>query len=304
MKRILITGANSYIGSTFERCMQVHADSYSIDAIDMVDGSWRKKSFSGYDVVFHVAGIVHENASCASGKQKYYAINVQLAIDTARKAQVEGVRQFIFMSSASVYGDGAPIGKTKYITQETQPAPSTIYGESKLLAEKGLSALQSPSFRVVIVRAPMVYGRGCKGNYAKLSRLARVLPAFPLIANERSMIYIGNLCEFVRLMILHEESGIFHPQNEAYANTSELVRLIAELHGKKLLLFPGLKPALVLASHMLRSLHKAFGDFCYDKSLSEYKTEYRIVSLEQSIRLTELGAERDDAGEVSMPAIA
>lgn len=115
MKKILITGANSYIGMSVEKYLRKWPDKYAVDTVDMVDGSWREKSFSNYDAVYHVAGIAHADTGNVSEERKafYYKINTDLAIETAKKAKKDGVKQFIFMSSSIVYGDSAPIGKRK-----------------------------------------------------------------------------------------------------------------------------------------------------------------------------------------------
>ena len=121
MKRILITGANSYIGMSFEKYLNENfPESYSVDTVDMIEAAWRQKDFSGYDSVFHVAGIAHsDNGKISSEKEKlYYAVNTDLTVETAKKAKSDGAKQFIFMSSAIVYGDSAPIGKSKIITKD------------------------------------------------------------------------------------------------------------------------------------------------------------------------------------------
>ena len=102
MKKILITGANSYIGTSFEKYINDnYADQYQVDTIDMIDSSWREKSFKGYDVVYHVAGIAHSDSGKISPeKEKLYRnVNTDLTIETAKKAKADGVKQFIFMSS-------------------------------------------------------------------------------------------------------------------------------------------------------------------------------------------------------------
>ena len=291
MKRILITGAGSYIGTAFEKFIQTdYAAEYEIDTVDMIDGSWRKTDFSSYDSVFHVAGIAHsDNGKISAEKEKlYYAINTDLTIETARKAKLDGVKQFIFMSSAIVYGGSAPIGKMKRISLDTQPSPANCYGDSKLQAENGLKALEDASFKVVILRPPMIYGKGSKGNYPVLSKLAKKMPFFPYVKNERSMLYIDNLCEFVRLMVQNEESGVFYPQNAQYANTSELVKLIGNVHGKRVRFIKGISWALKILGIFTNLVNKAFGSLSYDQKMSAYKEEYRIVSLEESILRTEL----------------
>ena len=289
MKKVLITGANSYIGTSFENyVMQCH--DYQIDTVDMIDSTWRDKSFSEYNSVFHVAGIAHSDTGRVSEERKqfYYQINTDLTIETAKKAKADGVGQFIFMSSSIVYGDSAPIGKPKRITRDTPVAPANFYGDSKVQAENGLLKLADESFHVVILRPPMIYGKGSKGNYPQLSKFAQKLPLFPYIKNERSMLYIGNLTEFVKLMIDNNESGIFYPQNAEYVATSEMVQVIAQAHGKKIRLVKGTTVPLKAMSHVTGLVNKAFGNLSYDMSMSEYKENYRKFSFEESIRQTEV----------------
>ena len=289
MKKILITGAGSYIGTSLERYFARWPECYQVDTVDMQEDSWREKSFAGYDTVYHVAGIAHSDSGPISPERSklYYRVNTDLTVETAHKAKREGVKQFIFMSSAIVYGDSAPVGKDKLITAQTIPSPSNSYGDSKLQAEKGILPLQDKTFKVVILRPPMVYGRGSKGNYPILSKLARKLPLFPMVENRRSMIYIENLLEFVRLMVENEEQGIFWPQNEEYSNTSRLVKSIAAAHGKTVFLVPGFGWALKLLSHVTGLVNKAFGSLCYDMELSRYTQSYCVKTLKESIEETE-----------------
>lgn len=289
MKKILITGAGSYIGMAFEKYLSQWPEIYQVDTVDMIDGSWRNRSFTGYDVVYHVAGLAHSDAGKITEERKslYYKINTELTIETAKKAKAEGVKQFIFMSSAIVYGDSAPIGKIKHITKETPVSPSNCYGDSKVQAEKGILPLGDESFKVVILRPPMIYGKGSKGNYPILSKLAQKIPVFPYVENQRSMLYVGNLVEFVRLMIENEERGVFWPQNREYVNTSELVRLIARAHGRKMLLIRRMVWALKFMAHLTGLVNKAFGSLSYDMTISDYRCEYRQFTLEESVNLTE-----------------
>lgn len=290
MKKILITGANSYIGTSFENYIKTNfPDDYAIDTVDMIDGSWREKDFSGYDSVFHVAGIAHSDSGKISAEKEklYRSVNTDLTIETAKKAKADGAKQFIFMSSAIVYGESAPIGKSKVITKETPVSPANCYGDSKVQAENGIIPLNDESFRVVILRPPMIYGKGSKGNYPLLAKIALKTPIFPYIKNERSMLYIENLCEFVRLVIANNERGTFWPQNKEYSNTSELVKMIAEAHGKNVRLVKGFSWALKIMGHITGIVNKAFGNLSYDMSLSEYKENYRVSSLDESIRITE-----------------
>lgn len=289
MKKILITGANSYIGMSFERYMAQWPEQYQVDTVDMIDGTWREKDFSGYDCIYHVAGIAHSDSGKISPEKAklYYAVNTDLTVETAKKAKAEGVKQFIFMSSAIVYGESAPIGKTKVITKDTPVSPANSYGDSKVQAEKGILPLNDDSFKVVILRPPMIYGHGSKGNYPILSKLAQKLPVFPKVNNERSMLYIENLMEFVRLMVENEEQGIFWPQNAEYSNTTELVQMIARARGKKIVILPGFSWALKGMSYVTGLVNKAFGSMTYEKSMSVYAQEYRIIGLSESIEKTE-----------------
>lgn len=289
MKKILITGANSYIGVSVERYLAQWPEKYQVDTVDMIDGTWRERDFSQYDCVYHVAGIAHsDNGPISPEKEKLYrAVNTDLTVETAKKAKADGVKQFIFMSSAIVYGESAPYGKAKVITKQTPASPANCYGDSKLQAENGIRPLEDDSFKVVILRPPMIYGKNSKGNYPTLSKLAQKMPIFPKVKNCRSMLYIENLCEFVRLMVENEESGTFWPQNGEYSNTSTLVAMIAKAHGKKILLTPIFNWALPVMGCVTGLVNKAFGSLSYDQEMSEYKEDYRIVSLEESIERTE-----------------
>lgn len=289
MKKILITGANSYIGVSVERYLAQWPEKYQVDTVDMIDGMWRERDFSQYDCVYHVAGIAHsDNGPISPEKEKLYrAVNTDLTVETAKKAKADGAKQFIFMSSAIVYGESAPYGKAKVITKQTPASPANCYGDSKLQAENGIRPLEDDSFKVVILRPPMIYGKNSKGNYPTLSKLAQKMPIFPKVKNCRSMLYIENLCEFVRLMVENEESGTFWPQNGEYSNTSTLVAMIAKAHGKKILLTPIFNWALPVMGCVTGLVNKAFGSLSYDQEMSEYKEDYRIVSLEESIERTE-----------------
>lgn len=293
MKKVLITGAGSYIGTSFENWIKEHSDSVITETQDMKDPSWRDRDFHGYDAVFHVAGIAHADVGKVTEEQKalYYKINTDLTVECAQKAKNESVKQFIFMSSIIVYGESAGIGKERIITKETPLSPANFYGDSKVKAEEGLQKLQDEDFKIVILRPPMIYGRGSKGNYPLMAKMAVKLPFFPNVENHRSMLYIGNLCKFISLMIKNEENGVFFPQNSEYVQTSEIVKLIAEAHNKKIRQIRIFNPFLQLTGSLGGSLggivNKAFGSLVYAKEMSEYKDPYQLYGLEESVRLTE-----------------
>jgi len=289
MKKILITGLNSYVGTSLKTFLESYPNDYSVDTISLRNEFWKKVNFSKYDVVFHVAGIAHVSSD-PNLEETYYQVNRDLTIETAKKAKLEGVKQFIFMSSIIVYGDSCR--DRKVIDQKTVPMPSNFYGNSKLQAEEGIKSLQNDSFKVVIIRPPMIYGKNSKGNYPKLAKIARISPFFPDITNQRSIIHIDNLNEFIRLMIKNEESGLFFPQNTEYVKTSELVKHIAEFHGKKIRLIKIVNPLINLIIPKVSLFSKVFGNLSYDKNLSNYKENYRIRTLRESIIETENVGER------------
>lgn len=279
MKKILIIGSSSYIGTSFKDYLGKEPNKYVVESISARDHSWKNKDFSNYDVVFHVAGIAHIKET-KSNQELYYEINRDLAYAVAKKSKEEGIKQFIFVSSMSVYGL-----ETGVINRDTIPAPKSNYGKSKLQAEKLIKSLENDDYRIAIVRPPMVYGRGCKGNYPRLAMLANKVPIFPDIDNKRSMIYVDNLSEFIKQLIDDYSHGVFFPQNREYVKTSEMVKLISEFHEKRIRLTKLFNPLLNLLN--ISIVNKVFGDLVYEKSISEYKKDYIVCDFRRSIKLTE-----------------
>ncbi|MBQ4128772.1 MAG: NAD-dependent epimerase/dehydratase family protein [Ruminococcus sp.] len=277
MMRVLITGANSYIGDSF--MSYVSNKNYQVDTIDMMTKEWIETDFSKYDVVLHVAAIVHKKERDYTNEE-YYKINTELAFDVAEKAKCSGVKQFILMSTMNVYGKDVGI-----ISNETSLSPVTAYGKTKLKAEQMIQELCDDSFSVVILRPPIVYGKNCKGNYVTLSKFAKKLPFFPDYESYRSMIYIDNLCEFIKKSIDEGLCGVFCPQDEHYVMTSKMVRLVAKANGKDIKMTKLFNPLITLGMKLkIRILCKVFGTLVYDDSL---KLEYDRVDLETAIRKTE-----------------
>lgn len=304
-KKVLITGAGSYIGEIFRAYASENYPALKIAAIDMIDGSWREKDFSAYEIVYHVAGIAHADVGKVdeATKAKYYAVNTDLAIEVCEKAKAEGVKEFIFMSSMIVYGDSAPYGKKKVVDANTVPIAENFYGDSKLQADVAVRALSDDTFKVIVLRPPMIYGRGSKGNYPTLAKLAKKLPVFPDVDNERSMLHIDNLCEFLcQIMLLQEikqNATVLIPQNAEWTKTSEMVKAIAQVSGKNIKNLGVMKPAVMLGSKVRGKIgglvNKAFGNSVYAHELSVYEgIEYQRVSLLESIIRTEGNREPSD----------
>lgn len=296
MKKILITGAGSYIGNSLKQYFDLYQAEHKerrwlLDSISLRDGAWEQASFAEYDTILHMAGIAHADIGRVSeeGRDMYYRVNRDLAVKAAKKAQTEGVKQFVYMSSVIVYGDSAPVGGRKHITADTEPSPANFYGDSKYQAERELQKLQTAGFQVAIIRAPMIYGKGSRGNFPMLLKLAKKTPVFPKIQNQRSMLYVENLAEFIRLLAEAGIGGVFYPQNAEYVSTAEMVRLIGETLGRRVRLCGFLNPPVRLAAKMPGKIGglagKAFGSLTIDRELSSREiTGYQIYSLEESIK--------------------
>ncbi len=264
MKKILITGAGSYIGVSFARWLEQWPEDYYVDTVDMIDSAWKQKDFSGFDTVFHVAGIVH--VSLEPGVDElYYKVNRDLTVETAKKAKEEGVKQFIFMSTMAVYGQEGKINENITITRDTIPNPKKSYGKSKLLAEHGLNLLAGEGFKVTIIRPPMVYGENCPGNYARLEKLALRIPVFPMITNNRSMLHIDKLNEYIKEYVDQEAQGVFFPQDNEFINTSLLVQRIAKEHGKNIYLSKTIGRVIMIFGKRVNLFNKIFGNLIYER---------------------------------------
>lgn len=332
MKRILITGANSFVGTNVERWLMRQPDYYQVDTVDTMNDAWKQADFSRYDVVFHVAGIAHVDPKPEMAPL-YYKVNRDLAIEVAKCARDKGVKQFIYMSSGIVYKVSKSL-KGDVRTPETLPNPNDFYGDSKLQAERGvvnvnLNADGNPNpnpnlnlnlnadgnlnfnpngdvdlnlngnvnvnpnlngdgMKVCILRPPMIYGPGSKGNFLRLGWLATKTPVFPEWHNKRSMLYIDNLAEFVRQIIDREMSGTFFPQNAELVDTVEIVKYFAKKYHHRIWISRIFNPLVWLASFFLPQVPKMFADCYYVPEMSKYEFDYQIVSFEDSLKRLEI----------------
>ncbi len=277
---VLITGKDSYIGKNVRTYLEKE-DGFNVYELDMLDLSWEKTSFSKYDVIIHVAGMAH-NSNSKKLEKLYYKVNKDLAIKVAKKAKKEGVKQFVFMSSMIVYGNDVNVNEEKVIDKNTTPFPNNAYGKSKLQADLAIQKLANERFKAVIIRSPMVYGPNCKGNFQKLKKLAKFCPIFPNIENKRSMIYIDNLCEFIKQAIEKKYNGVYHPQNTEYVSTKDIIKSIREAYGKKTCYIKIFNPLIKLLSGKIGIINKVFGNKVYTKELtSDFK--YNLVNFKQSV---------------------
>lgn len=275
MKKVCVLGANSYIGMSFERWITEEQEDYLVYTIDTLKADINEFSFSNIDIVLCVIGIAHKKVK---NKSLYYKVNRDLVINCAKKAKKEGVKQFIVLSSMSIFGKN-----TGRITRQTTPVPVTDYGKSKLEADNYLLSISNDKFKVCIVRPPMVYGKNCKGNYQLLRKFALISPLFLKLKNQRSMIYIDNLSYFFVFLMNTKSQGIFYPQNPFYTNTTEMVKLISKSNCKKIICIPFPKKLLLMLP--INKIKKVFGDLVYD---FHDDIDYPYTSLKETINLSEL----------------
>lgn len=280
-KKILIAGAGSYIGESFKSYMSQWTEAYEIDTVDMTDKSWKEKDFSVYDVVYDVAGIAHKKET-DENRHLYYEVNRDLAVEAAVKAKAEGVPLFIYLSSMSVYGLN-----TGKITKATNINPVSAYGKSKVEAEKELFGLADNDFNVAIVRPPMVYGEGCKGNYQLLRAFAVKFGFFPKYKNERSMIYIDNLSSAIRGIVHYGISGCYFPQNIEFANTYQLVKTIAECNNKRFFSTKLMNGVIRIAAGKIPVFQKVFGTLVYDQNMNIPAEWIAVRDMKKTIYYTE-----------------
>lgn len=282
MKRVLITGAGSYVGEKVKTWLQRSPDLFEVDAVDTLNNHWKVTDFSKYDVVYNVAGIAHVKAKVGEAPL-YYAVNRDMVIEIANAAKGAGVKQFIHMSSMIVYKEVKTL-EGKSVHPDTEPLPNGFYGDSKLQGEAGIRELDCDAFKVCILRPPMIYGPNCRGNFPKLAWLAVKTPIFPAWHNKRSVLFIDNLCEFVKQIILHDCQGIFYPQNAEYADTLDIIRYFSKKYNHTIWITRLLNPIVRLFGNHIRAVGKMFSDCTYDLEMSKYDFDYQIVGLEESYK--------------------
>lgn len=278
---IAILGKNSYICNRFKQFVETKG--IQTVSVDCRNNTWKSFDFSQVDTVLCPLGIAHVSTN-PSMEAQYYAVNRDLPVEIAEYTKSFGVRNFVFFSSMIVYGADKPLGTEFIIDETTDPNPENFYGKSKLDAEQELLKLQDNNFSVAILRIPMVYGPDCKGNFPQLLKVAKKSPFCPNIKNKRSMIYVDNLCEFLRLVIENNKSGIFYPQNSEYVSTVDIIKIAAKYFNHKIIFIRLFNPLIKLLSKRLGVINKIFGTKFYDMSLSPDLEKYNIVDFETSIK--------------------
>ena len=239
MSTLLITGSSGFIGKYF---INKYKNNYNIQTFSFLNDSIDNLEFMETDVVIHLSALVHHMGGAS--EEEYEKVNVTQTLELAKKAKKGSVKHFIFMSSVKVYGEETD----SIYKEETLCSPKDDYGKSKLKAENELLKLESKGFRISIVRTPIVYGYGVKANIENLVSLVEKVPVLPFsnIHNNRSMVYIGNLCNLLNKIIETGSRGIFLASDDKPLSTTKLIKLIAtELDKKRWLISIPLFPLLL-----------------------------------------------------------
>lgn len=281
---ILIIGKNSYIGKNLKAWLNQYPEKYKTSTISVRDDRWKSYDFSKFDTVINCTGVAHINNIQEDMKNLFYSVNRDLAYELGKKAKIDGVSHFIHFSSMNVYGDYCD-----NVLNRDSVNPTSFYGDSKLQGDLELEKLSDDLFIVSHIRPPFVYGKKCSGNFNTISKIAHLTPIFPNYKNKKSMIYIDNLCEFIRLIIDDKLGGVFTPQNKELVSTTDLVAEIAENNNKKIVFTKLFNWILKLGNKKIKIIRRAFANDCYDLSLSDYfDFKYCIVDFKESIRRIEI----------------
>lgn len=245
---ILLTGATGFIGGRFISYNKTKYGilSQSLRQIRPSDINWSK-----VNVVVHLAGEA-DNIS-RDLNTNAYDVNMGLTKELAIEAKKNGVKQFIYMSSIKVYSD-----TLEYIDEEISCAPSDAYGMSKLGAETDLLEMETAAFKVVIIRSPVVYGPGVKGNILRLLKLCakRVPLPFKSADNQRTMVFVDNLIELINTIIDTHSRGIFMAGDSESISTKKMISLIRENMGKPPCLFTPPKFAVYILDRLRPNVTK------------------------------------------------
>ena len=231
MTKILITGAASFIGTNFRKYSR-YTDT---EEVSLIEYQPEDIEFGKYDVVLHLAAIVHQSKKIPEAE--YFRVNRDLCLRVAEQSKKAGIKQFIYLSTLKVYGDNVKGSELR--NENSECFPDDYYGKSKYEAEKGLQKLADTDFKVSIIRTPLVYGEGVKANMISLIKLIDTFSILPFdkIKNKRNFTFAENLVGFIDKVIEKNISGIFIAMDENAISTTELVNYISKYLEKKVVIF-------------------------------------------------------------------
>jgi len=267
---LLLTGATGFIGRQLAQSLMLipgmrakaivrRATDLPVAQIVVADGLGAETDWSdalaGQQVVIHTAARAHiMKDEVPDPLTEYRKVNVDATLNLARQAAAAGVKRFIFISSIKVNGEYTLPDKP--FTAEDSPAPVDPYGISKLEAEQGLRALaQETGIEVVIIRPPLVYGPGVKGNFSSIINLIDKGLPLPLgaVYNQRSLVSVDNLVDLIITCIDHPAAGneVFLAGDGHDLSTTQLLRGVARAMGKPSRLLPVPARLLLLGARLL-----------------------------------------------------
>lgn len=230
-KTLMITGASGFIGSNF---IKNYENEYNIVSVCLIKNKPEDLDYTGVDTILHLAALVHQMKGAP--EEKYFEVNTELTKRLAIAAKGKGVKHFVFYSTVKVYGFDGELDNHDFILTENSPCnPNDPYGASKYEAEKILNSLQDENFKVAMVRPPMVYGEGVKGNMLSLMKLINILPIIPFNYNnnKRSIISTENLLYMTHLIIKNGADGVYLGTEGESVSIKEIVESIEKGLGKK-----------------------------------------------------------------------
>lgn len=270
-KSILLTGASGFVGKHY---LQHFGDKQNIITVSLRRTAVEDIDFGGVDAVVHLAGKAHQTKKIPS--EIYFDINRDLTLRLAQKAKSEGVNQFVFISTVKVYGDYQD--QDIKINEKSPCSPSDPYGKSKLEAEEALKEMESEGFLVTIIRPPLVYGKGVKGNLDRLIRLVEKLPILPFdcIDNQRSMVNVLNLLELINFTIQNQTSGVFIAGDKKPHSTTELVKLINKyLKSDKILICLPRYIVAIVSLIKPALINRLFSSYIIDNTITNQKLGFQ-----------------------------
>jgi nucleoside-diphosphate-sugar epimerase len=267
MSRVLVTGSTGFVGSHLLPVLQaqgwrvrtaMRSEAASLPAGvepcvvgDLADHPDLGQALAGADAVIHLAGRAHVMRETATDAEAaFHRANVDATRHLAEQAAAAGVRRFVFLSSIKVNGERT--GEAPF-TADDPPAPEDAYGRSKWAAEQALHEIAAATgLEVAIIRPPLVYGPGVKGNFPRLLRLVERGIPLPLagVHNRRSLVGVWNLCDLIATAARQPAAAgeTFLVSDQYDLSTPDLVRLIAAAMGRPARLFSFPVGALRLAA--------------------------------------------------------